>query len=258
MGLWNDVRIALRTLTKDRAFTVAALLTLALGIGATAAIATIVDAILLRPLPYPDSHRIVQVVSYRQEGVATVRASSMARPFILGLSERNRSFSDFGVFDSFSNITRRRLAITVAGHFGAAELHGTRISPVLFSILGAHPQLGRLFAPGDDRPERNHVIIIGDRSWRALHQGDRGVLESSLTIDGQPYALIGIMSPGFEFPDAQTDFWDSAYVRTSRAALGTSFRLTEQRLRRWRLRSTEGLCLDRGGPRRGRGNPSTA
>ena len=204
---WNDVCIAVRTLTRDRAFTVAALLTLALGIGSTTAIATIVDAILLRPLPYPNSDRIVQVIGYRQEGAATVRASSMARPFILGLSGRNRSFSDFGVFDSFSNITRRRLAMTVAGHFGAAELHGTRISPVLLSILGAHPQLGRLFAPGDDRPERNRVILISDRSWRAQYGRDRGLLGSSLTIDGRPYTLIGIMSPGFEFPDAQTDFW---------------------------------------------------
>ena len=86
---WNDVCIAVRTLTRDRAFTVAALLTLALGIGSTTAIATIVDAILLRPLPYPNSDRIVQVIGYRQEGAATVRASSMARPFILGLSGRN-------------------------------------------------------------------------------------------------------------------------------------------------------------------------
>src|SRR5215208_6603021 len=108
MGLRNDVLISVRTLTKHRAFTVAALFTLALGIGSTTAIATIIDSILLRPLPYPDSDRIVQVISYRREGAATVRAPSMARPFILGLNERNRSFSDFGAFDSFSNITRRR------------------------------------------------------------------------------------------------------------------------------------------------------
>jgi putative ABC transport system permease protein len=207
MGLWHDVRISVRILAKNRAFTLAALLTLALGIGSTTAIATIIHTILLRPLPYPDSDRIVQIISYRQEGAATVRASSMARQFILGLSERNRSFTDLGVFDSFSNVTRRRLTMTVDGHFGVAELHGTRISPVLLSILGAHPQLGRLFAPDDDRPERNRAIIIGDHSWRALYEGDRGVLGSSLTIDGRPYTLVGIMSPGFEFPDAQTDFW---------------------------------------------------
>jgi putative ABC transport system permease protein len=207
MGLLNDVRISIRTLTKSGAFTIAAVLTVAIGVGATTAIATIVDSILLRPLPYPDSERIVQVISYRTEGAAIVRAPSMARPFILGLSERSRSFSSVGTFDSFSNITRRRLTMTVAGQFGAAELHGTRISPVLFSMLGAHPQLGRVFAPGDERPERNQLIVLSDRSWRAQYVGDPGVLGSSLTIDGRLYTVVGIMSPGFAFPDAQTDFW---------------------------------------------------
>lgn len=207
MGLWSDIRISVRTLAKNRAFTIAAGLTVALAIGSTTAIATIVDSILLRPLPYPDSDRIVQVISYRREGAATIRSGSMARPFILGLSERSRSFAEVGVFDSFSNITRRRLAMTIAGRDGAAELHGTRISPVLFSMLGARPQLGRLFARGDDRPERNQLIVLSDRSWRAQYAGDPGVLGSSLTIDGRPYTLVGVMSPGFAFPDGETDFW---------------------------------------------------
>ena len=207
MGFWSDIRISVRTLTKNRAFTIAAVLTVAIGIGSTTAIATIVDSILLRPLPYPDSDRIIQVISYRREGAATIRSASMARPFIVGLSERSRSFSDVGVFDSFSNITRRRLTMTVPGRLGTAELSGTRISPVLFSMLAAQPQLGRLFVPGDERPERNRLIILSDRSWRAQYAGDPRVLGSSLTIDGRPYTLVGIMSPGFAFPDAETDFW---------------------------------------------------
>jgi putative ABC transport system permease protein len=207
MALWNDIRISVRSLTNHRAFTVAVVLTMAIGIASTTAIATIVDSVLLRPLPYPDSDRIVQVISYRTEGAATVRSASMARPFILGLSERSRSFTDVGVFDSFSNITRRRLAMTVAGQSGAAAVYGTRISPVLFSMLGAQPQLGRLFVPGDERPERNQLIILSDRSWRAQYARDPRVLGTSLTIDGRPYTLIGIMSPGFAFPDAETDFW---------------------------------------------------
>jgi putative ABC transport system permease protein len=207
MDLRRDIRISVRTLSRHRAFTIAAVSTFAIAVGSTTAIATIVDSILLRPLPYPDSDRIVQVISYRREGAATIRSGSMARPFILGLSERSRSFSELGAFDSFSNITRRRLAMTVADEGGAAELYGTRISPMLFSMLRAHPQLGRLFAPGDERPERNRLIILSDRSWRAQYGGDPRALGSSLAIDGRPYTLIGIMSPGFAFPDAETDFW---------------------------------------------------
>ncbi len=207
MSLWNELRISVRILINNRAFTISAVLTVAIAIASTTAIATVVDSVLLRPLPYPESARIVQVVSYRQEGAATVRSASMARPFILGLSERSRSFAEVGVFDSFSNITRRRLAMTVAGQLGAAALYGTRISPELFSMLGTQPQLGRLFSPGDDRPERNQLIVLSDRSWRAQYAGDPRVLGSALTIDGRPYTLVGITSPGFAFPDAETDFW---------------------------------------------------
>ena len=205
--LTADLRVSIRTLFRHRAFTIAAVLTFATGIGAASTIATIVDAVLLRRLPYPDSERLVQVVSYRQEGAATIRASSMSRPFIVGVGERNRSFAALGMYDSFSNVTRRRLTMTVTGSFGTAELLGTRMSPVLFGMLGAEPQLGRLFIPGDDLPERNRIIILSDRGWRAQYGGDPRVLGSSLTIDGRPYTLVGIMSPGFAFPDAQTDFW---------------------------------------------------
>jgi hypothetical protein len=169
-----DLRISIRTLFRQRAFTVAAVLTFAIGIGAASAIATIVDSVLLRPLPYPDAERTVQVVSYRVEGGPAIRASSMARPFILGLSQRSRSFAALGVYDSFSNITRRRLTMNTTGSFGTAALLGTRMSPVLFGMLGATPQVGRLLIPGDDLPERNRLIILSEsRLARALRQRSR-------------------------------------------------------------------------------------
>jgi putative ABC transport system permease protein len=205
--LTADLRISIRTLCRQRAFTIAAVLTFAIGIGAASAIATIVDAVLLRPLPYPNAERLVQVIHYGKEGAVTRRASTMARPYILGLNQRSRSFAAFGVYDSFSNITRRRLTMTVTGSFGTAALLGTRLSPVLFGMLGATPQVGRLLIPGDDLPERNRVIILSDRAWRAHYGSDPGVIGSSLAIDGRPYTLVGVMSPGFAFPDAQTDFW---------------------------------------------------
>ena len=201
-----DLRISIRTLFRQRAFSIAAVLTFAIGIGAASAIATIVDSVLLRPLPYPDSDRIVQVVSYRQENV-TVRATTMARPFILGLGQRSRSFAALGVYDSFSYVTRRRLTMNVTGPAGTAALLGTRISPVLFGMFGATPQVGRLLIPGDDLPERNRIIILSDRAWRAHYGSDPEAIGSSLTIDGRPYTLVGITSAGFAFPDAQTDFW---------------------------------------------------
>jgi predicted permease len=81
------------------------------------------------------------------------------------------------------------------------------MSPVLFGMFGAQPQFGRLFVPGDDLPERNRLIILSDRAWRAHYGGDLRLVGSSLTLDGRPYTLVGVTSPGFAFPDAQTDFW---------------------------------------------------
>ena len=102
----------------------------------------------------------------------------MARPFIVGLSERSRSFSDVGVFDSFSNITRRRLTMTIPGQLGTAELYGTHFAGAVLNARRA-AQLGRLFGLGDERPERNSLIILSDRSWRAQYAGDPRVLGSS-------------------------------------------------------------------------------
>jgi predicted permease len=205
--LTADLRIAARTLLRQPAFTTAAVLTFAIGIGAASAIATIVNSVLLRPLPYPDSERIVQVIHYLKEGAVTKRGSGLARPFLLGVIERSRSFSALGVYDSFSNVTRRRLTMNITGSFGTAALLGTRMSPALFGMFGATPQVGRLLIPGDDLPDRNRLIVLSDRAWRAYYGGDPQVVGSSLTIDGRAYTLVGIMSPGFAFPDAQTDFW---------------------------------------------------
>ena len=202
-----DVRLSIRTLFRQRAFTTAVIVTFAIAIGAAGAIATIVDSVLLRPLPYPDADRIVEVIHYGKEGAATVRGAGLTRPFMQGLIERSHSFAALGVYDSFSNVTRRRLAMSVTDPSSATELLGSRMSPVLFGMLGAQPQLGRLFGPGDDLPERHSIIILSDRAWRARYGGDPGVIGSALTIDSRPYTLVGIMSPGFEFPDARTDFW---------------------------------------------------
>ena len=173
----------------------------------------------------------------------------MARPFILGLGQRSRSFAAFGVYDSFSNVTRRRLTMTVTGSFGTAALLGTRMSPVLFGMLGATPQVGRLLIPGDDLPERNRLIILSDRAWRAHYGSDPGLIGSSLTIDGRPYTLVGIMSPGFAFPDAQTDFWIPYTSAPGAGAIGTAFRHTQQLFRHRRICAAPGRRHHRGGQR---------
>jgi putative ABC transport system permease protein len=205
--LQRDVRYAFRTLVKNRGFTVVAVLTLALGIGANTAIFSVVNAILLRPLPYKDSDRVVHIITYRREGEKTVRAWDMGQRYFVGLRERTQTLSAVGGYDSFSNLTRQRLSMMVEGREGAAQLFGTRMSPVLFSMLGARPEIGRVFEPTEEQPDRHDVIILSHRAWIAHYGGDANILSKPLTLDHRLYSVVGVMPRDFQFPDRQTDFW---------------------------------------------------
>lgn len=207
MTVWQDLRFAVRLLLKRPGFAALAVATFAVGIAAATAIYSVVDGLLIRPLPYRDADRIVQVLSHRMEGKTHVRAATMARPFFLAIRDSARALSVVGGYDSFSNLTRRRLSMTIEGGQGVAELLGTRISPAFLSTLGRAPALGRVFEPGEERPGHNGVVIISHRAWRAHFGGDRAVLGRMVRLDNRPYSIVGVMPHGFDFPDAQTDFW---------------------------------------------------
>ena len=207
IDLRHDLRYAVRTMVRNPSFTLVAAATLAIGIGATTAIFSVVDSILVRPLPYQGSDRVVHIVSHRSEGGKDVRGWGMSQRYFVGLRERTRTLSAVGGYDSFSNLTRQRLAMLMEGSDGAAQLLGTRMSPVLFSMLGAQAQIGRVFDLAEERPDRHNVIILSHRAWRAHYGGDANVLGRSLTLDGRPYSLIGVMPQAFHFPDRLTDFW---------------------------------------------------
>jgi predicted permease len=206
-SLLQDVRFALRRCYRAPGFALVAILTLGLGIGAITAIFSVVDAILIRPLPYPDADRLVYIVNHRTEADRPVRSRNLSLPYFTGVREHARSMSAIGGYDSFSNLTRQRLAMIVEGRDGAAELLGTRMSPVLFSMLGARPLLGRLFTDTEERAGNNAVILLSHRVWRTQFGGEAEVLQRSLTLDGRSYSVIGILPPDFQFPDRQTDFW---------------------------------------------------
>lgn len=144
----------------ESVFAVVVVVTIASGIGATTAIFSVVDAILMRPLPYQDSDRLVHLVTYRREGNKTIRGGNggMAQRLFVGIRERTRTLSSVGGYDSFSNVTRQRLAMMVDGKEGAAQVLGTRMSPVLFSMLGVRAEFGRVFEPADEQPARHDVM----------------------------------------------------------------------------------------------------
>ena len=205
MSLFQDTRFAARLLIKGRWFTVLAVATYAVGLGAAVAMYSIVDAVLVRPLPYRDADGIVQIIAHRMEDTP-VRTPTMAQAHWVSLRDA-RTLTGVGAYDSFSNLTRRRLTLTITDTGGVSELLGTRISPALLATLGTAPAVGRVFDRNHEGAGRNQVILLADRAWRTHFNADAGVLGRSLTLDHRQYTVIGIMPPAFAFPDRQTDFW---------------------------------------------------
>ncbi len=197
--LAQDVRFGLRTLTKNPGFTAVAVLTLALGIGATTAIFSVVNGVLLHALPYRDSSRLVVVRErLRKFSPYPVRVSA---PDIGVIARGNR------VFDGVAAFGNNRLNISGTGE--PARIVAARVSANLFPMLGAAPILGRTFRE-EDNPPGHLVAILGYGLWQRQFGGDAGTIGRSLTLDGQAYTIVGIMPRGFEFPPRGMPGYDAA------------------------------------------------
>lgn len=193
----SDLRVALRALRRTPAFTTVAALTLALGIGATSAMFTLVDGILLRPLPYPNADRLVRVIqSYPEKGLDT-----------WGISEQNIALyrdrsSDFEAFTAY-----RSGSITLLGDRGPERLAIARVTSDFFKVLGVSPAIGRPFTAEEDRPGQNDVIVLSHAMWQSRFGGDPSVIGTTLDVDGRPMRIVGVMPAGFAFPRPEVRAW---------------------------------------------------
>ena len=198
----QDLRYAIRLLGRERVFTSMALVTLALGIGANAAIFAVVNAVLLRPLPYRDPGRIVLVEDVIP---ALSREGMPATP--QDVLEFQRNAKAFSALAGFAGN-----AVDLIGQGQPERLQGARVSAELFDVLGVQPVLGRSFTPAEDRPGSG-VALISYRLWQRRFGGDRGVVGSIVSLDRQPARILGVMPKDFEFPlpgmffGGQKDVW---------------------------------------------------
>jgi putative ABC transport system permease protein len=183
--LWGDVRYAGRVLRRSPGFTVAAVLTLALGIGGTTTVFSFVNAVLLRPLPFPDSSRLV-MVEPSDEPATTTPAD------FLEWRTRSRSFENMAAFtgESFS----------LTGDGEPEQIHAAAVTASFFDTLGVTAIVGRTFMPAEDQPGSNHVAVIGSSLWRRRFQADAGVVGTVITLNRQPVTVVGVMPDGFDFP----------------------------------------------------------
>lgn len=189
--LWQDLRYALRLLAKSPGFASIAILTLALGIGANTAIFSVIDAVLLRPLPYPSPKQLVTI--WNGPGFP------LTGPDFLDFQSQNRSFSGMALytFDQNYNLT---------GGSEPRYVDGVATEANFFSILGANPLLGRTWAEGEDKKGAAHDVILSYRLWQSQFSGDRGIVGKNIQLNEQAYVVVGVMPPQIDFP-FQVDLW---------------------------------------------------
>src|SRR5215472_750472 len=188
--LFQDIRYGLRMLVKKPTFTAVAVLTLALGIGANTAMFSIVNAVLLRSLPFPDADRLVRIY-FNNPGVG-LRGVRFSVPEFDDLKTQADVFEDVSVIvPGPTNLT----GATQPEHLAMVE-----VSPNYFSVLGATPELGRLFDHQDFALGFAPVVVISDALWRRSYGADPGVLGRSLRLDNDLFTIVGVVSPGFRHP----------------------------------------------------------
>jgi putative ABC transport system permease protein len=198
----QDLKFGARMLANNPGFTIAAIVTLALGIGGNTAIFTVTNALLLRSLPYKDPSRLVMLNSERRGSADEGGSFSLTRYELI--RDRNHTFSGVAVcaIDSF-NLT---------GRGEPQQVPVARVSPNFFDLLGVAPQLGRGFSAEDGQVAGPPVVMISDSLWRTRFNGDRGIVGQSVTLDSQPYTIIGVLPAGVEFPFiGQADVWSPRY-----------------------------------------------
>ena len=188
--LLQDVRYALRSLGRHKSFVAIAVLTLALGIGANTAIFSIVNAVLLQPLPYSDPSRLFVVYEVHPAPVLRTRLS--AENF-LDLQREARSFDTLGAYSG--------TGFTLSGRGEPEFVTGQAISAELLDALGVQPLLGRRFRPEENEGGRDQVVLLGHALWQRRYGGDPSIVGQTITANGKPYTVIGVMPAGFEFPN---------------------------------------------------------
>ena len=191
----QDLRYGLRTLAKAPGFTAIAIVTLALGIGANTAIFSVVHAVLLRRLPYPEPQRLVVVVEHHiHHG-----DMSVSWPNFLDWRERSRTLSSLAAY--------RLNQMTVSGTQEPAMLQIGEVSASFFPLLGARAQLGRAFLEAEDRPGVAPSVVLSDELWRSRFGADRGVVGRVVRLDALPHTVVGVLPPGFAFFPQHVDLY---------------------------------------------------
>jgi len=179
--LWQDLRYTARTMRKQPGFAAAAVVTLALGIGATTAIFSVVNGVLINPLLYPDSDALVRIV----HSIGGIDQPYFNDAIYTTYAENTQTFQDLGVWSPGETAT-------VTGRGNPEEVRALTASQGVLTTLGVRPEIGRWFSKADDTPGAPDTVMLTHGYWHRTFGGDRAVLERALTINGRPHQIIGV------------------------------------------------------------------
>jgi putative ABC transport system permease protein len=185
--LIQDLRYAARSLASKPGFTVLAVIALALGIGANTAIFSVVNATLLRSLPYPEPERLVMIWGTTPQ----VERASISPPDFLDFKEQNQVFERIAAFNSGG--------FTLTGENEPEQIRGARVSADFFAALGVNPILGRSFLPEDEKPGASRIVILSQALWQRRFNSDQSIIGKSVTLNGQSYEVAAVMPASFQF-----------------------------------------------------------
>jgi len=188
----KDFRYALRMLAANPGFTVVAVLALALGIGANTAIFSVIDAVLLRPLPYPNPEQLVWIGNHYSEGALSFTAPLSAVE-VIEFRDRQEVFRQVSVI--------RHANFNLSSESDAERLQGVYVSAPYFDMLGVTPMLGRGFRQEEDRPGANSVVVLNHSLWKRRFGSDRQIVGRGIILDGQSYEVIGVTPEWFGMAD---------------------------------------------------------
>ena len=214
--MWQDVKYGWRALRAQPGFTLAAVVALALGIGATTAIFSVVNSVLWRSLPYPEAGRLVMVWDRNPKIQVGFDDLPVTGGWFARFSQEARSFEAVAAMTGAS--------YNLSGAETPDRLSGARVSADFFRVMGVGPVIGRAFTAEEDEPGREHVAVISHALWQSRFGGDPGIIGKTLLLDGRGYTVIGVMPAGFEFPRAGE--LPSFFELAPRAQLWTPIALT--------------------------------
>ncbi|HEU5132626.1 MAG TPA: ABC transporter permease, partial [Pyrinomonadaceae bacterium] len=195
--LFHDLRYAARLQRKNLGFTIVAVIALALGIGANTAIFSVVNTVLLQPLPYKDPQRLVMV--WEDASRHGYPRDTPAAANFVDWRDQNQ------VFDGMAAIADTNFNLTGSGE--PERLEGRRVSANMFPLLGVEPQIGRVFTAAEDQPGAQRVVLLSYALWQRRFGGDPNIVGQSLTLNGEGYVVVGVMPARFQFPSSDDQAW---------------------------------------------------